>query len=105
MLYPVEDDRYDEIRRMSFSLDSKNVDDSKTNSTAKDSPKKKIFYLVRFPRLPSFGTSPDILIGCWKGRRLIKWPGFADHHQLVRRSRSQRSFCSSPEMLLCFSDP
>ncbi|GIY64665.1 tubulin polyglutamylase TTLL6 [Caerostris darwini] len=45
MLYPVEDDRYNEIRRMSFSLDSKNVDDSKTNSTAKDSPKKKIFYL------------------------------------------------------------
>ncbi|XP_055944418.1 tubulin polyglutamylase TTLL6-like [Argiope bruennichi] len=36
MLYPVEDDRYDEIRRMSFSLDGRNADNSKTNSIAKD---------------------------------------------------------------------
>ncbi|GBN88465.1 hypothetical protein AVEN_56056-1 [Araneus ventricosus] len=36
MLYPVEDDRYDEVRRMSFSLDGRNADKSKTNSIAKD---------------------------------------------------------------------
>ncbi|GFY44713.1 tubulin polyglutamylase ttll6 [Trichonephila inaurata madagascariensis] len=29
-LYPVEDDRYDEIHRMSFSLDSRNMNESKT---------------------------------------------------------------------------
>ncbi|GFR26289.1 tubulin polyglutamylase TTLL6 [Trichonephila clavata] len=54
-LYPVEDDRYDEIHRMSFSLDSRNMNESKTIQNRRTKEKEKMEVSNRLARFEKIG--------------------------------------------------
>ncbi|GFU40684.1 tubulin polyglutamylase ttll6 [Trichonephila clavipes] len=89
-LYPVEDDRYDEIHRMSFSLDSRNMNETKTIQNRRTKEKEDAPLLQR-PLTPSvmalrIHASITLLVLSWCRQALTTCPECAvsDQQQATR---------------------